>query len=178
MLYADLKKSNLHLDQTGLLNLWMRNVHIIFFILSVSSLLFHFSLLLLMFWWAVWLPWFQMFLISQMPGMACNCTPTCYSVSLMPHRAARTQTSTCTHTCVYTNRACMRECKVLMSGTEQLLLPAWEEKLPVASLQTAAGQPRYQPISSAEAVCRKLAWLPLGEKLRNIMRQHDKFIWG
>lgn len=124
------------------------------------------------------LPWFQMFLISQMPGLACNYTPTCYSISLMPHSAVRTQTSTCTYTCIFTNRACMRECKVLMSGTEQLLLPAWEEKLPVASLQTTAGQPRYQPISASEAVCRKLAWLPLGEKLRNIMRQHDKFIWG
>lgn len=87
------------------LNPWKKNINqsskvsvLLFFTLSIPSPLFHFSLLLLMFWWAVWLPWFQMFLISQMPGLACNYTPTCYSISLMPHRAARTQTSTCTHT--------------------------------------------------------------------------------
>lgn len=31
------------------------------------------------------------------------------------------------------------------------------EKLPVASLQKAAGQPRYRPIRYVEAECRKLA---------------------
>lgn len=69
-------------------------------------------------------------------------------------------------------------CARVQSGVrlKQLQLPAREEKLPVASSQTAAGQPRYQPISYAGAECRKFAWLPLGEKLGNIMRQRDKFI--
>lgn len=86
--------------------------------------------------------------------------------------------------CVYvcksacTQGVCVQECKVVCVRAKQLQLPAWEDKLPVASLQTAAGQPRYQPISYVEAECRKLAWLPLGAKLSNIMRQHDKFIWG
>lgn len=122
--------------------------------------------------------------------------------SLMPHRPGHTvhihthmhmHTHACTNAlwnvcpfregvhaylCACTQRVRVQECKVVYVRTKQLQLPAWEEKLPVASLQTAAGQPRYQPISYVEADCRKLAWLPLGEKLRNIVRQHDKFIWG
>lgn len=82
------------------------------------------------------------------------------------------------HLCARTQGLCVQECNVMYVRTKQLQLPAWEGKLPVASLQTAAGQPRYQPISSVEAECRKLAWLPVGAKLSNIMRQHDKFIWG
>lgn len=43
-----------------------------------------------------------------------------------------------------------------VSRRKQLQLPAREERLPVDSLQNAAGQPRYQPISNVEAECRKL----------------------
>lgn len=84
----------------------------------------------------------------------------------------------CAHLCARIQGVCVQECNVMHVRTKQLQLPAWEDKLPVASLQTAAGQPRYQPISYVEAECRKLAWLPVGAKLSNIMRQHDKFIWG
>ena len=182
---------------------WMQKLRIskVSFLLFISSLCpfssFYLSMLLLMCWWDVWLPWFQMFPTAQMPGLACCYTPTLYH-SLMPHGAGPTHTSkqthtdkaqtngrvcwfkvVCLHICVHVYKAYVCEsAETVYTRTRQLQLPAWDEKLPVASLQTAAGQPRYQPISYAEAECRKLAWLPLGEKLRNIMRQHDKFIWG
>ena len=165
---------------------WRKRRSKVSFLLFIYSLrppllLFHLSMLLLMHWWDVWLPWFQMFLIAQMPGLACCYTPTCYSI-----HSCHTNTHACTRKHVRGARAYLRactrsvqeKCRAVCVRTKQLQLPAREEKLPVASLQTAAGQPRYQPISYVEAECRKLAWLPLGEKLRNIMRQHDKFIWG
>lgn len=64
-------------------------------------------------------------------------------------------------------RVCVQECKVVCVRMKQLQLPAREEKLPVASLQTTVGQPRYQPISSVDAEFRKLASLPLGGKKKN-----------
>lgn len=170
---------------------------VLFILLSLSPLLFP-----LVYAFANVLMWYVVTMVSNVSdssdawhGMLLHAHMLQHS--LMPHRTD--QTHTCTYTCIHNDKLwkqcpfkeplhaclcaciqsiCVQECKVVYFRTKQLQLPAWEEKLPVASLQTAAGQPRYQPIIYVEAECRKLAWLPLGEKLKNIVRQHDKFNWG
>lgn len=122
------------------------------FTLSIPCPLFHLSLLLLMRWWAVWLPWFQMFLISQMPGLACCYTPTCYSIHLChTERAGHTQTSTCAHTHLQIHKP--NECARVQSAVCQDWAAAVSCMRGETSCCLAANRSR-----SAEISANQLCW--------------------
>lgn len=87
------------------------------------------------------------------------CTYTAYNHKHLERYALSKPVHVCVcaraYLCTCTQRECVQKCKAVYVRTKQLQLPAREEKLPVASLQTAVGQPRYQPISYVEAEWRK-----------------------
>lgn len=165
---------------------------------SLSSALFHLSMLLPVCWCDTWLPWFQMFLIARMPGMACCYTPTQHS--LMPHRADRTYTCTCTYIHMYTHKqtlkampfqrgfACMFVCLYTKCMRARVQSGVFQDETAAASCMRretscclAANRGRSAKISTNQ-LCwgwmQEVSLTASRRKLKNIVRQHDKFNWG
>lgn len=163
------------------LNIWTKkNVDQTFlssssFSLSIPSLLFHLSMLLLMSWWDVQLPWFQMFLIALLPGLACCYTPTCYSI--MPHRAGHTHTHTQTrmhaymHICAHVYKESMRA-KWLSVRTKAAAASCTRRETSCClAAKTVAGQPRLST--------NQLCWGWMQEvSLTASRRKNPETLWG